>query len=187
VKTSIRRHPERAVPGEAAQILAAGSVAHVGFVEDGQPYVIPLLYHFEPERPNRLWLHGSRGSRIQRQLGRGTPVCVSVALVDGLVASKDAQFHSANYRSVVVFGRARPVPDAEKAALFERMTARYFAGRAVGTDYAPPTAKELLATSVLEVEIDEWSAKARRGGPAGPRDDDADEPGTAGVYPPPAA
>jgi nitroimidazol reductase NimA-like FMN-containing flavoprotein (pyridoxamine 5'-phosphate oxidase superfamily) len=186
-RTAVRRHPERAVPDEAAEILAAGVVAHVGFVEDGQPYVIPLLYHFDRGRPDRLWLHGSRGSRLQRRLRRGVPVCVSVALVDGLVASKDAQFHSANYRSVVAFGRARPVPEEEKAALFEQMTQRYFTGRTVGVDYASPTANELLATSVLEVEIEAWSAKARRGGPQGPRDDDPDAPGSAGVFPPAAA
>lgn len=184
----IRRHPERAVPDEAGAILAAGTVAHVGFLDGDQPFVIPLLYHYEPERPDRLWLHGSRGSRLQRRLGRGVPVCVSVALVDGLVASKDAQFHSANYRSAVVFGRARAVPEEAKAALFERMTARYFPGRRAGPDYARPSAKELLATSVLEVEIEDRSAKARRGGPKGPRDDDPDAPGNAGVFEmPPAA
>lgn len=187
-RTSISRHPERGVPDEAADILAAGHVAHVGFVDDEQPYVIPLLYHYERDRRDRIWLHGARASRLQKRLADGRPVCVTVTLVDGVVASKDAKYHSANYRSVVCFGRARPVPEREKAALFERMTERYFPGRALGADYAPATTGQLRGTSVLEVTIEEWSAKARRGGPRGPRDDDPGAPGTAGVHDlPPAA
>jgi uncharacterized protein len=184
----LRRHPERAVPAEAAEILAAGVVAHLGFVEADQPYVIPLVYHYEGERPDRLYLHGSRASRLQKRLAAGVPVCVTVTLVDGLVASKDAQHHSANYRSVVCFGHARAVDEHDKRALFERMTERYFEGRSVGVDYAPATGKELLATSLVEIVIEDWSAKARRGDPTGPRDDDPSAPGTCGVFDlPPAA
>jgi uncharacterized protein len=186
-RTEIRRPPERALPEEASEILAAGTVAHVGFCEGDQPYVIPLVYHYDPGRPDRLYLHGSRGSRTQKRLARGIPVCVTVTLVDGLVASKDAQFHSANYRSVVCFGRARELPETERRAMFERMTERYFRGRTVDVDYAPATSKELLATSVVEIEIEDWSAKARRGGPKGPRDDDPEAPGSAGVFDPPTA
>src|SRR5712691_11668079 len=178
-RTEIRRHPERAVPEEGAAILAAGVVAHVGFCDGDQPVVIPLVYHYEPERGDRLYLHGSRGSRTQRRLAGGIPVCVTVTLVDGLVGSKDAQLHSANYRSVVCFGRARELPENEKRSMFERMTERYFHGRTVGVDYAPATDRELLATSVVEIQIEDWSAKARRGGPKGPRDDDPDASGRA--------
>jgi len=187
-RTALRRHPERAVPAEAVEILATGTVAHVGFVDAGQPYVIPLLYHYDGERPDRLYLHGARASRLQQRLAEGTAVCVTVTLLDSLVASKDAMHHSANYRSVVCFGSARPVAEHEKAELFGRMTSRYFPGRTLGRDYAPAEPGQLRATSVVEVAIEDWSAKARRGGPKGPRDDDPGAPGNCGEHDlPPAA
>jgi nitroimidazol reductase NimA-like FMN-containing flavoprotein (pyridoxamine 5'-phosphate oxidase superfamily) len=82
----IRRHPERAVPDEASAILAAEMVAHVGFCEDGQPFVIPMSYHYDPQRPDRLYLHGARESRLLQVLASGAPVSVAVTLVDGLGA-----------------------------------------------------------------------------------------------------
>jgi nitroimidazol reductase NimA-like FMN-containing flavoprotein (pyridoxamine 5'-phosphate oxidase superfamily) len=181
-RTRIRRHPERAVPDEAAAILGAGQVAHVGFVQDGSPFVIPHLYHYDPARPDRLYLHGARAGRAMRLLAAGTPVCVEVTLLDGLVFSRAAQSHSANYRSVVVFGHARAVGDeATKRAVFDAMTQRYFPGRQLGRDYAAVASDYLATTSVVEVQIEEWSAKARRGGPLGPLDADPDAPGSAGV------
>lgn len=181
-RTRIRRHPERAVPNEWQNILAQGIVAHLGFVQDGQPFVIPFAYHYDPSQPNRMYLHGSVKSRAVRHLASGAPVCVSVTLVDGLVYSRDAQYHSVNYRSVVCFGRARLIADrAAKEAVLERMTRRYFPGRTLGRDYMPPTAPQMRGTAVLEVCIEEWSAKARRGGPRGPRDADPSAPGTCGV------
>src|SRR5438067_1513784 len=125
-RATIRRHPERAVPEEAPDILARGVVAHLGFSKGDQPFVIPLAYHYDPATPGRLYLHGSRGSRALRHLGGGAPVCVTVTLLDGLVYSRSAQYHSINYRSVVCFGRGRVVTDlAEKRALFESMISRY--------------------------------------------------------------
>jgi len=181
-RSTIRRHPERAVPDEVKEILAAGLVAHVGFCEDGQPFVIPMSYHYSPTRPNRLYLHGSRDSRLMRLLASGAAVSIAVTLVDGLVYSRTAFNHSMNYRSVVCFGRARVVEDeVEQRRHFEEMTARYFPGRTLGKDYAPATAQQLAVTLLVEVEIEEWSAKARRGGPRGPYDNDPDAPGSAGV------
>ena len=84
-RTKIRIHPERAVPDEAVEILSAGKVAHVGFVEDDQPLVIPLAYHYDPSKPDLLYLHGSVRSRVMAHLANGAPVCVTVTLVDGLV------------------------------------------------------------------------------------------------------
>ncbi|GBD11192.1 hypothetical protein HRbin23_00844 [bacterium HR23] len=181
-RTRIRRHPERAVPEEWQDILARGMVAHLGFVQDGLPYVLPFSYHYDPAQPNLLYLHGSVKSRAIRHLAAGAPVCVEVTLLDGLVYSRDAQYHSMNYRSVVCFGTARPISDkAEKEAILERMTRRYFPGRTLGQDYAPAHPQQLRGTAVLEVRIEEWSAKARRGGPRGPRDADPTAPGTCGV------
>lgn len=178
----IRRHPERAVPDEAADILTQGLVAHVGYITEGLPKIIPLTYHYDPATPDRLYLHGAPASATQRQLATGTPVCVTVTLAGGLVYSKDAQNHSMNYRSVVCSGQARVIADLEqKAAIFAAMTARYFPGRAVGQDYAAPLSNHLLGTQLVEVIISEWSAKARRGGPLGPNDADPAAPGTCGI------
>ncbi len=188
-RSQVRRHPERAVPDEAAEIFAAGLVAHVGFVEDGEPVVIPMSYHYDPSVPDHLYLHGSRDSRLLRVLASGAPVCIAVTVVDGLVYSRTAFNHSMNYRSVVAFGRGRVIEDAdEQVACFAAMTQRYFPGRTLGRDYAPPTPQQLAATVLVDVRIEEWSAKARRGGPRGPYDADPDAPGTAGVAPvPPGA
>ena len=183
-RTQIKNHPERAVPEETAEILAQGRVAHVGFVEDGQPFVIPMSYHYSLEQPDRLYLHGSIRSRLLQRVGAGTPVCVTVTLTDGLVYSRKAMNHSMNYRSAVVFGQAREITDeAEKFQLFDEMVQRYFPGRTVGRDYNVPSSADLGVTALVEVTVEDWNAKARRGGPTGPDDDSADAAGSAGVLP----
>lgn len=180
--TEIHQHPERSVPEEAPQILAQGLVAHVGFVLDGRPNVLPFTYQYDPAQPERLYLHGSLTGTTLTHLASGAPLCLEVSLVDGLIYSKMALYHSMNYRSVVAFGRARVIEDvARKRAMFEAMIGRYIEGRAPGRDYSAPTAEHLNAVVVLEVTIDEWGAKARRGGPKGPDDDDPHAPGTSGV------
>ena len=177
----IKNHPERAVPEEAAEILSNGLVAHVGFIEDGLPYVIPLSYHFDSDQADRLYLHGSIRSRALELLATGAPVCVTVTISDGLVYSRKAMNHSMNYRSVVLFGTAREVTDHdEKFALFDQMVQRYFPDRLLERDYNPPPASDLGVTALVEVQIEEWSAKARRGGPTGPDDDNPDATGSAG-------
>jgi len=105
--TKLRQHPERAVPDSAHEFLAQGYVAHVGFEQDGRPYVIPMLYHYAADRPDRLYLHGGVSSRALEHLASGVPVCATVTRLDGLVYSRDAKYHSANYRSVMCFGRGR--------------------------------------------------------------------------------
>ena len=177
----IKNHPERAVPEEAAEILSNGLVAHVGFIENGLPYVIPLSYHFDSDQADRLYLHGSIRSRALELLATGAPVCVTVTISDGLVYSRKAMNHSMNYRSVVLFGTAREVTDHdEKFALFDQMVQRYFPDRLLERDYNPPPASDLGVTALVEVQIEEWSAKARRGGPTGPDDDNPDATGSAG-------
>jgi nitroimidazol reductase NimA-like FMN-containing flavoprotein (pyridoxamine 5'-phosphate oxidase superfamily) len=181
-RVRIKRHPERAVPHEAAAILCQGSVAHVGFVQDGGPFVIPFMYQYSADTPDRLYLHGARASRAMRHFAGGEPVCVEVTLLDGLVYSRTAESHSANYRSVVVFGRTRIVGDETlKRTLFDGMTRRYFPDRTLGRDYQPVASTYLATTTLVEVIIDEWNAKARRGPPLGPLDADPTAPGTAGV------
>ena len=178
----VHQHPERAVPARAQEFLAQGFVAHVGFEQDGRPYVIPMLYHYSAQEPDRLYLHGRVGGRALEQLASGAPVCVTVTQLDGLVYSRDALYHTANYRSVMCFGRGRSFEDRQrKAEIFEAMTLRYFAGRTIGRDYSAATAAQLDSTAVIEVIIEEMSAKMREGGPKGPNDDAEDGFGTRGV------
>src|SRR5437868_14383412 len=87
-RTTIKRHPERAVPGEEQEILAGGLVAHVGFSQGDQPFVIPMIYQYDPARPDKLYLHGSHASRTIKHLADGAPVCVTVTTVRGLVYSR---------------------------------------------------------------------------------------------------
>ena len=181
-RTRIRNHPERAVPKQASEILSQGYVAHVGFIEDGMPYVIPLSYHYDKKAPESIYLHGSIRSRAMKILASDTPVCVTVTLTDGLVYSRKAMNHSMNYRSVVLFGRGREVTDEdEKFDLFDAMVQRYFPGRMVGEDYNTPPPADLGVTALVEVTIEEWNGKRRIGPPTGPDDDDQDALGSAGV------
>ena len=180
--TTVRQHPERAVPQLAQEFLTQGRVAHVGFQQDGLPYVVPTLYHYSSEQPERIYLHGGMSSRMLEELAKGIPVCVTVTQLDGLVYSRDAKYHSANYRSVMCFGRGRIFEDEDaKRAMFEAMTSRYFAGRTAGRDYTPAPSLHLTTTAVVEVIIEQISAKMREGGPNGPQDADPNAPGTCGV------
>lgn len=183
-RATIRRHPERAVEdaAEITRILEMGFVAHVGFVHAGQPYVIPMTYHFDAAYPRQLYLHGAHASRLLKHLATGAVVCVEIMLLDGLVFSRTAQYHSMNYRSVAVFARGRRVRGAKaQRTLMEAMIARYHPGRMAGRDYEAIPDADLKATAFIALEIEEWSAKVRAGGPTGPRDNDPNALGTAGV------
>jgi len=180
--TKIRQHPERSVPELAQEFLAQGYVAHVGFEQDGRPYVIPMLYHYAADCPDRLYLHGGLSNRTLEHLATGVPLCATVTQLDGLVYSRDAKYHSANYRCVMCFGRGRSLEDEQKKrAMFEAMTSRYFPGRTAGRDYTTAPAAHLATTAVIEVQIKELTAKMREGSPKGPNDAAEDAPGTRGV------
>ena len=182
LRTTVRVHPEREVNEEAASILSEGHVAHVGFTVDDQPYVIPMTYQFDSAEPSRLYLHGAHQSRLLAHLATGAPVCVTVTMVDGLVYSRTALYHSVNYRSVVCFARGAAELDVANAGrVLDAMIARYFPGRTPGQDYEPAPPAHMEGTAFIALEIEEWSAKARRGGPKGPRDADPIAWGTAGV------
>lgn len=181
-RAEIQRHPERGAPDRAAEFLAAGRIAHLALVDGGQPLAIPFGYHFDPSRPDRLYVHGSPASRALRLAASGVPVSVTVTILDGLVYSKTALNHSMNYRSVVCFGRGRQVMDPQaQQQIYTGMVTRYFPERTVGRDYAAATSAQLNSTLLVEIEIEESSAKMRAGGPAGPLDQDAEAPGTCGV------
>jgi len=159
-------------------ILDEGFICHVGFVIDGQPFVIPTGY---ARVDDRLYIHGSQASRMLRTLANGVDACVTVTLVDGLVLARSAFHHSVNYRSVVVFGRARLVDDAEEktSALFA------FSEQVVPDrwdDVRLPTESELKQTTVLCLPLSEASAKVRTGPPVDDEEDYA-LPMWAGVIP----
>lgn len=184
ILTQITQHPERAMPEAIADILNQGQVAHVGFIQDGQAYVLPFSYHYHPAEPDVIYFHGALKSRALSELASGQTVCIEVTLLDGLVYSKTAMFHSMNYRSVVCFGSGHEVSQApEKAAVFEAMVLKYFPGRQQGEAYQAPPIEHLAATRLIRIQLDAKSAKARQGGPKGPGDQQAEKPGTAGVIP----
>jgi uncharacterized protein len=180
----LKQHAEREVPDECEQILAAGYVVHAGFNLGDQPFVIPLSYLYNPSFREKIYLHGSTHSRAMIALASGSPVCLTVTILDGLVYSKTAKYHSMNYRSVVCFGKGKLVENGPlKAALLDNMIARYFAGREAGAHYETAPASHLATTLLVEVTIEEMTAKARRGGPKGPTDALEQAPGTSGVVP----
>jgi nitroimidazol reductase NimA-like FMN-containing flavoprotein (pyridoxamine 5'-phosphate oxidase superfamily) len=180
-RTRIRRHADRAVPDRIEELLRAGLVAHVACVEDGEPRLIPFLYHYET---GHIYLHGSPGNATLRLLRDGRLVVVAVTRIDDLIASKTAPDHSANYRSVVAYGRGREIADlAEKRRVLDAMTERYFPGRRPLHDYAPASDDDLTRMELTDVAVEEASAKMREGGPMGPHDAEPDFPGSAFVRP----
>ncbi|HEX8858375.1 MAG TPA: pyridoxamine 5'-phosphate oxidase family protein [Actinomycetes bacterium] len=157
-------------------ILDEGFICHVAFTIDGQPYALPTGYARVGET---LYLHGSTGSRLG--LRPNMDVCVTVTLLDGLVLARAAFHHSMNYRSAMVLGRTRLVADpAEKDAALNALVEHIVPGR--GVEVRPADAKELAATAVLAVPLEEASAKVRRGDPVDD-EEDYDLPIWAGVLP----
>jgi hypothetical protein len=158
----------------ANAILDEAPICHVGFVVKGAPMVIPTIHW---RIGDRLFFHGSRGSR----LAAGQDLCVTVTLVDGLVLARSAFHHSMNYRSVILFGQAGEiVDDGEKTAAFDALMDKMTPGRRAHV--RPPSDKERSATKLLSLAIDEGSVKIRRGPPVDAEDDMA-WPVWAGVLP----
>ncbi len=179
-RTRIVREPQRAVYDRDAvnQILDEGFLCHVGFVADGQPFVIPTSYGRDGDS---LYIHGSVASRMLRNLEQGIPVCVTVTLLDGLVLARSVFNHSMNYRSVVILETATLVDDpAKKIAALRALSEHILPQR--WDDARQPNEKELKATSVLRIPIDEFSAKIRVGPPVDDEEDYA-FPTWAGVIP----
>lgn len=179
-RTTLKRLPARGFYDRnlVHGILDEGFICHVGFVVDGQPIVIPTGYG---RIGDKLYIHGSQASRMLRTLKTGVPACVTVTLVDGLVLARSAFHHSINYRSVVIFGNATLVEDAEeKSAALLAFSEHVIRGR--WQDVREPTEQELKATTVLVLVLTEVSAKVRTGPPI---DDEEDYnlPVWAGVVP----
>jgi nitroimidazol reductase NimA-like FMN-containing flavoprotein (pyridoxamine 5'-phosphate oxidase superfamily) len=160
-RTRLVREADRAVYDRTAayRILDEGFICHVGFVVDGQPFVIPTSYG---RVGDSLYIHGSAASRMLRRVDEGIAVCVTVTLLDGLVLARSIFNHSMNYRSVVILGTARAVNDPkEKLEALRLLSEHILPGRWV--ESRQPNEKELKATSVLRLPIEEFSAKVRQG------------------------
>jgi uncharacterized protein len=179
-KNRVRRIPERGHYDRETiyRILDEALICHVGFVENGQPYVIPINF---ARLGNTIVLHGAKASRLLKHIEAGNPVCVETTIVDGLVLARSVFHHSVNYRSVVLLGRGRPLEDKqEKLAALKAITDHLIPGR--WSEARLPNAKEMNSTRVVSIEIDEASAKLRTG-PAIDEEEDYVLPVWAGILP----
>ena len=161
-RSRARREPDRAAYDEEAvfAVLDAGLLCHVGYVIDGQPFVTPTTYWREGRK---LYWHGSAASRMLKAQGCGLPVCVTVSQIDGLVLARSGIAHSMNYRSVMAFGRARLIEGlAARRAAMEAFIDRLYPERSA--ELRPSTDNEILQIGLVEMTIEEASAKRRDGG-----------------------
>ena len=167
-RTKLDRYPARGSHDFAtvAAILDEGFFCHVGFVKNGQPFVIPTGYG---RKDNLLYIHGSAASRMLTEAGQGIALCITVTLVDGLVLARSAFHSSVNYRSVVILGTAGPVPAGEKIAALKCISDHIVPGR--WESLRPVKQEEIDLTAVLQMEIVEASAKVRTGPPVDDEED----------------
>ena len=181
-RTRVIREPHRGVYDRAAAyaILDEGFICHVGFIAEGQPFVIPTSYG---RHGDALYIHGSSASRMLRGISgdQGIPVCVTVTLLDGLVLARSIFNHSMNYRSVVVLGTATAVNDpAQKLEALRALSEHILPGR--WEDVRQPNQQELKATMIVRLPIEEFSAKVRQG-PVIDDEEDYSFPTWAGIIP----
>jgi uncharacterized protein len=179
-RTRVVREPQRAVYDRSVvnRILDEGFICHLGFAVDGQPFVIPTSYG---RHEDVLYIHGSAASRMLRNVSGGIPLCVTVTLLDGLVLARSIFNHSMNYRSVVVLGTGTAIEDREEKLTALRLLSEHIVpGR--WNEVRQPNEKELKATTILRVPIQEFSAKVREG-PVIDDEEDYAFPVWAGVLP----
>ena len=168
-RSRARRVHQRASYDRAAlnAVLDASMLCHLGYVIDGQPYVTPT---FQWREGDHVYFHGSSASRMLRTVQDGLPVCLTVSLLDGLVLARSGFHCSVNYRSAMLFGRARAVTDEEaKTARLEAFIEGLMPGR--WADMRLPNAQEMKATTVCELSIEEASVKIRTGPPVDDEED----------------
>ncbi len=159
-------------------VLDSAFLCHVAYVIDGQPFCTPTIHWREGDW---LYWHGSSASRMLKNLKGGTPVCLTVSHLDGLVLARSGFHHSANYRSAMCFGTARIIDDpVEKACALKAIVDRFYPGRSA--ELRPDSPKEVKATMVIGMRIEDASVKHRAAG----ADDDEEDYGLpvwAGVIP----
>jgi len=178
-RNRVKRLPERAAYDHEAvfAVLDGALVAHIGYVVDGQPFVTSTAFW---RVGTRLYWHGSKASRMHRAQAQGLPVCLTVTHLDGLVLARSAFHSSLNYRSAMVFGTARPLPEEERAAALDAFLERICPGRS--KEARPGSKVDLKQTTVMVLDMEEAVVKTRTGPP---HDDEADLalPVWAGVVP----
>ncbi len=179
-KNRVKRRPDRGHYDTATiyQIIDESMLCHIGFVQDGQPFVIPALH---ARKDDQLLVHGASASRLLKHIQEGNAVSVSITIIDGIVLAKTVFNQSVNYRSVVVFGKGRLIEDEdEKIQALEHLTERLMPG--VWEAARKPSTTELKATSIVSISIESASAKILSGSP---KDDLEDQglPAWAGVLP----
>lgn len=178
-RAQIRRHADRAVDDwdQICDILDEGMVCHAAYVSDSRPVAIPTLYVRDG---GRILLHGSNSMGLARAVRAGSPLSVAVTHLDGVVVARSSFNSSANYRSVVVHGKGRLLAGDEKSDALDIIVEGLIPGRLA--DVRPSRDKETAQTSVIELPLEEVSAKTRSGPP---EDDpaDMDEEVWAGVIP----
>lgn len=179
-RNRVRRLPRRGHYDRATvySILDQAWMCHVGIVDAGQQVVIPMMH---ARLEDQIILHGARSSRLLQNLGSGQPVCVSAAIVDGLVLAKSLFHHSMNYRSVVAFGHGETITDQDRVlAGLKALSDKVLPGR--WDDARQPTANELKATTLIGIQMESASAKIRSGGPI-EEEEDHNFPCWSGVVP----
>jgi uncharacterized protein len=177
----IRRSPKKARYDRDSirRVLDRARVAHVAFIDRGHPYCIPMLYG---RVGDRLYIHGARTSRLIRLLAAGTPACVTVTVLDALILARSAFEHSANYDSAALHGAFELVTGTkERLAALEAFTEAVVPGR--WREVRAPNGKELRATAILAMPIDQAAVKTRTGPPDDDDSPDADLEVWAGVIP----
>lgn len=161
-RTTLNRLKKRSVEDrdEMYEILDSTILCHVGYVENSQPFVLPYAFTRDGDR---ILIHGSSGARFMRELAKGVPTCVTVTKLDGMVVARTTYDSSMNYRSVVILGAASEITGPEKNELLERVSNGLLPGRV--SEVRTSTAKELAATTLLSLSLDEASVKVRTGMP----------------------
>jgi uncharacterized protein len=178
-RTTVRRLPDKQVHDRAAldAVLDAAKVAHVAVVDDGAPYVVPVACARDGDA---VLFHGSTASRLFRLLAAGAPTCLTVTLLDGLVAARSVFESSMHYRSAMVLGTAATLSGDAKLAALQRLSEHLLPGR--WAEARHPSTKELAATLVLALPLTEWSVKVSDR-PPDDEESDLDRPVWAGVVP----
>jgi nitroimidazol reductase NimA-like FMN-containing flavoprotein (pyridoxamine 5'-phosphate oxidase superfamily) len=177
-RTEINRLKQRSVSDRTAmyEILDSTILCHIGYVESGQPFVLPYAFVRDGDR---ILIHGSSGARFMRELAKGSPTCITVTKLDGLVLARTTFDSSMNYRSVVILGTAEEITGDDKNELLEKVSDGLVPGRTL--EVRKSANKELAATTLLSISLAEASVKIRSGMP---HDDEGEGTGVwAGVIP----
>jgi nitroimidazol reductase NimA-like FMN-containing flavoprotein (pyridoxamine 5'-phosphate oxidase superfamily) len=178
-RTKVRRIPKRGHYDKKTiySIIDEAMICHVGFVMNDTPYVIPTIH---ARIDDTLYLHGSVASQMLDSVTKSN-ICITMTIVDGIVLARSLFHHSMNYRSVVVLGKGNLVSDSKERLLALKAVSDHLVEKR-WDDARQPSKKELKATTVIAININEASAKIRSGPPIDEEDDD-NLPVWAGVVP----